>query len=190
MSEDSKQPVTVVISAMVRPSRVQDYEEWQQGINNASAKFDGYLGVDIIRPSHHTHPEYVTILRFADYEALRAWEQSEERGEWLKKAEGMLLAKSWVAKPSGLQVWFNRPDFEGHLPRPAYYKLVIVGMLAVYPLILLVDTAISPFTAGWPHLLRLLLSVTFVSALLTYPVMPTLTRLLDGWLYPHQPDDD
>jgi len=54
-------------------------------------------------------------------------------------------------------VWFNRPDIESQLPRPAYYKLVIFGMLAVYPLILLVDVLTAPFTIHWPNLLRLLL---------------------------------
>jgi antibiotic biosynthesis monooxygenase (ABM) superfamily enzyme len=37
---------------------------------------------------------------------------------------------------------------------------------------------------GLPALLSLLISVTFISALLSYPVMPYATKLLAFWLYP------
>jgi len=83
MTEDSKQPITVVSSEIVRPSRIDAYEEWVLEINEGTAQFEGYLGVDIIRPSHRTHPEYVAILRFTDYDALRAWEQSSVRSQFL-----------------------------------------------------------------------------------------------------------
>lgn len=55
-------------------------------------------------------------------------------------------------------------------------KKVIIGMTAVYPLILLVNQGVGPFLTGLPPKLALLISVMFVSALMTYPVMPLLTR--------------
>jgi antibiotic biosynthesis monooxygenase (ABM) superfamily enzyme len=61
---------------------------------------------------------------------------------------------------------------------------VILGVLAVYPLILLANWLLDPFLKGFHPLVSLFISVLFVSALLTYPVMPWLTRLLNFWLYP------
>jgi antibiotic biosynthesis monooxygenase (ABM) superfamily enzyme len=54
----------------------------------------------------------------------------------------------------------------------------------VYPLILLSNLLLSPLLKELPALLGLLISVIFISALLTYPVMPYLTKMLTFWLYP------
>ncbi|PSN11398.1 antibiotic biosynthesis monooxygenase, partial [filamentous cyanobacterium CCT1] len=64
------------------------------------------------------------------------------------------------------------------------YKQVVLGVLAVYPLILLANTLLGPLLVGLPPLLALLISVIFVSALLTYPVLPWLSKGLGFWLYP------
>ncbi len=59
-----------------------------------------------------------------------------------------------------------------------------MGILAVYPLILITNIIIGPLLEDLPQLLGLFISVVAISALLTYPVMPLLTRLLGFWLYP------
>jgi antibiotic biosynthesis monooxygenase (ABM) superfamily enzyme len=64
--------------------------------------------------------------------------------------------------------------------------MVIVGTMAVYPLILLVNQLAGPFIGTLPDKLSLLISVVLVSALLTWPVMPWLTKLLGFWLYPEK----
>ncbi|MBE9112840.1 antibiotic biosynthesis monooxygenase, partial [Nodosilinea sp. LEGE 07298] len=69
-------------------------------------------------------------------------------------------------------------------PSPPYYKQVVLGVLAVYPLILLANGLLGPLLIGLPPLLALFISVIFVSALLTYPIMPWLSKGLAFWLYP------
>lgn len=46
------------------------------------------------------------------------------------------------------------------------------------------NVLLNPVLKQLPALLGLLISVTFVSALLTYPIMPWLTKLPGFWLYP------
>jgi antibiotic biosynthesis monooxygenase (ABM) superfamily enzyme len=69
-------------------------------------------------------------------------------------------------------------------PEPPYYKQVIIGVITVYPVILLSNLLVAPFLQGLHPLLSLLISVTFISALLSYPVMPYATKILAFWLYP------
>ncbi|MGQ9872096.1 hypothetical protein [Leptodesmis sp.] len=55
-------PITLVISEIVESDRIQEYEAWTRGINQAAQKFAGFLGVETIRPRDRNHPEYAVIV--------------------------------------------------------------------------------------------------------------------------------
>lgn len=178
-------PITLVISEVVRADRILEYETWVKGINNAAQQFDGYVGVEVIRPRDHRYAEYVVIVKFDDYAHWRAWQTSSVYRDWLDKARHLIVSRTHQHQPAGLELWFTLPPNRSQqTSQPAYYKKVVLGVLAVYPLILLANVLLNPLLQGLPALLGLLISVTFVSALLTYPVMPWLTHLLGFWLYP------
>ncbi|PZU97252.1 MAG: antibiotic biosynthesis monooxygenase [Leptolyngbya sp.] len=181
-------PVTLVISEVVEPSKVTAYEAWTKGINHDARQFEGFLGVEVIRPRDHDHPEYVVIVKFESYDRLRSWLISPIYRDWMDQSYGLIAARSQQHLPNGLELWFTLPQARsgGHdpLPPPPYYKQVVLGVLAVYPLILLANALLGPLLGGLPPLLGLFISVIFVSALLTYPVMPWLSKSLEFWLYP------
>ncbi len=177
-------PITLVISEVVDPSQVPAYEAWTAGINHDARQFEGFLGVEVIRPRDHHHPEYVVMVKFDTYDHLRDWIISPTYRAWMDKSYGLIATRSQQQLPSGLELWFTLPQAQSGLPSPPYYKQVVLGVLAVYPLILLANLLLGPLLAGLPSLLALLISVMFVSALLTYPVMPWLSKGLGGWLYP------
>jgi uncharacterized protein len=181
-------PVTLVISEVVEPSKVDDYEAWTKGINRDARQFEGFLGIEVIRPRDHAHPEYVVIVKFESYDRLRCWLISPTYRAWMDRSYGLIAARSQQQLPSGLELWFTLPQARlgttSPLPSPPYYKQVVLGVLAVYPLILLANRLLGPLLGGLPPLLGLFISVIFVSALLTYPVMPWLSKGLEFWLYP------
>lgn len=178
-------PITLVISEVVEPGCVQAYEAWSRGFNQLAQQFEGFLGVNVIRPRDHAYPEYVVIVKFDSYAHFRAWRTSPIFQQWVEKGRDLVVDRS-QQQFGGVEMWFSSlsPKAANTLPQPAYYKNVVLGVLAVYPLILLADGLLGQWLKPLPHLLGLLISVTFVSALLTYPVMPWLTWLLDFWLYP------
>ncbi|WP_416673670.1 antibiotic biosynthesis monooxygenase [Egbenema bharatensis] len=181
-------PVTLVISEVVEPSKIPAYEAWAKGINRDASQFEGFMGVEVIRPREHDHPEYVVIVKFRTYSELRNWMMSPTYRHWMNQSYGLISARSEQQLPSGLELWITLPKsrLEGRspLPSPPYYKKVILGVLAVYPLILLANWLLEPLLTGLPPLLALFISVIFVSGLLTYPVMPWLSKALGFWLYP------
>ncbi len=184
-SQQYSGPITLVISEIVEPHRMQEYEAWTRGINQAAQQFTGFLGVETIRPRDHAHPEYVVIVRFDNYDNFKAWSKSSTYRNWIERSRHLVTARSRQQLPSGVEVWFSLPQNSSqNSQHPAYYKKVILGVLAVYPLILLSNALLGPVTNEWPPLLGLLVSCVFVSALLTYPVMPWLTKMLNFWLYP------
>lgn len=181
-------PITLVISEVIEASQVSAYETWTKGINRDARLFHGFLGVDVIRPRDHRHPEYVVIVKFETYEHLREWMISPVYHNWMEKSHGLITARSLQHLPSGLELWFTLPKIYSEsgipLPCPPYYKQVLMGVLAVYPLILLANLLLEPLLKGLPPLIALFISVIFVSALMTYPVLPWLTKALGPWLYP------
>ena len=178
-------PITLVISEVVEPNRIEEYEAWTKGINQSAQQFEGFIGVDVIRPRDHQHPEYVVIVKFDNYDHCKNWLTSSVYQQWMQSAEEFIAQRSQQQLPDGLELWFTLPKSKfSNPPQPAYYKQVIIGVITVYPLILLANLFLNPFLQGFPALLSLLISVIFVSALLTYPVMPYITKILSFWLYP------
>ena len=178
-------PITLVISEVVEPNLIKEYEAWAKGINQSAQQFEGFIGVDVIRPRDHQHPEYVVIVKFDNYDHCKNWLTSSIYQQWMQRAEEFIAQRSQQQLPDGLELWFTLPKSKfSNPPQPAYYKQVIIGVITVYPLILLANLFLNPFLQGFPALLGLLISVIFVSALLTYPVMPYITKILNFWLYP------
>lgn len=182
-TEQNDQPVTAVISHLVKPERRDDYERWLHGIASAAQQFEGHMGVSIIRPDDPTYPEYVSILRFDHYINLRQWLESEVRKNWLNWAKPLIQKDETVQTLTGLEAWFTLPDRPLKRP-PKRYKMAILTTLAVYTLSNLLGHVLTPLLSGIPAWLRSLLIIALVVVLLTYVVMPQLTRLFYPWLYP------
>jgi hypothetical protein len=176
-------PVTVVVSRVVKPDCIPAFEEWVSGITHESSTFDGYLGSDVVRPHDPSNPTYITIFKFDTYPHLRAWADSPNRARWVEKVRPMTVGEADVKKITGLEYWFTLPDRAAVMPPPRH-KMALVTLLAIYPLILLVDFVLGPLTDGMPYLLGLLLSVGATVILMTWPVMPMMTRLFAFWLFP------
>jgi len=68
--------------------------------------------------------------------------------------------------------------------RPPRYKMALLTWVGAYALITAVLAVLGPAMAAWPLMLRtLLLSVTMV-VVLTWLMLPGLTRLFRRWLAP------
>jgi antibiotic biosynthesis monooxygenase (ABM) superfamily enzyme len=67
---------------------------------------------------------------------------------------------------------------------PARYKMVVVTGVAIFAINRLLALLPLAWLAPFPPLVQLLILVFTTTALMTYVVMPRLTKLLAGWLYP------
>jgi uncharacterized protein len=173
-------PVTVTVARKVAPGRERDFEEWVDGIVEAASNFPGFLGAGILRP-HETGQEWHVVYRFSDAQRQRAWEGSAQRTAWLAKADD-LARETGVTHVSGLETWFAQPGRTA--PAPPKWKMAVVTFTAIYPLALIINVLLAPHTAGWPVFLRPIALTGILVPLMTWIVMPRLTRLLRRWLYP------
>src|SRR5262245_17510441 len=150
---DQDGPVTVVIRHRVKPGKEAEFEEWVRGITRAAGAFEGYLGYNVVRPADAAHPEYVVFIRFDTFANLEKWEDAGTRRRWLELLEPLTARAPSRERHTGLEVWFTPPAGRAQPPR---WKMAAVTLLAVYPLISLVQATLVPLLADWPVLLRTL----------------------------------
>lgn len=180
--EQDDQIITVVISQVVKPGCEGAYEAWLKDITTVARTYVGHMGTNIIRPQLGVRPEYVIIFRFDGYENLKAWMTSRDREYWLAQAQSLVESEPQVQHISGLEAWFSLPGQP--LKTPPRYKTAFLTWVSVYVLINVLNTFVTPLLRGLPpFIISLVITITMV-LLLTYVVMPRVTRLFKSWLYP------
>lgn len=175
--------VTLVVTERVRPSQVTAYEAWARELHALQRLQPGFIGLHVLRDTSGPVPEYVTLVRFASPDALAAWRASAEYARALEQLPQFTAGEVDYRESVGLEAWFDRP---ARAPAPALWKNVLVGIVGVYPLILLFTLLLGPFTKGWPWWAAILSTVVPSTIFLNWPVLPLLSRMLRRWLYPAQ----
>ncbi len=183
MNELSTEPLTVVVSRRVKKGEEAAFEQLSSQMTERAANFPGYLGATMFRPSSADDPEYRIVFKFRDRDTLTAWEDSEERAELLEQIESLLVQPSEREVTSGIVTWFTLPGQNPVIPPPKW-KMTIVSWLALYPAVTLVFVLFGDLLAGVPLLLRTLIVTVVVMLLMTYVLMPRMTRWFSFWLFP------
>ena len=179
-------PVTVIVSRQVKPGREADYEAWLQGVTRAAHQFPGYLGADVIRPGPAGPREYTTIFRFSSLATLEQWEAFAVRREWMARVAELISAEATVRRLEGLEFWFTGPGIPTAV-QPSPHKMAVILIVVVFCMLSTLGPLIRSLLGGVPGLLRTLIVVTIQVVLMTYLVMPRVTRALAFWLYPKVP---
>jgi uncharacterized protein len=173
------EPVTVTVARRVAVGREREFEDWYDGIIGAASRFPGFLGSGILRP-HTTGQDWHVVYRFAAPEDLTRWEESPERAGWLRKTDD-LARETGVERVSGLETWFSLPGRTA--PAPPRWKMFLVTLVAIVPLVLLMNLLVLPVMDGWPLVARTLIFSGTLTGLMTWLVMPRVTRLFRRFLY-------
>lgn len=182
MNTQSQQPVTVIVSRRVKPDEVTAFEALSSEMSRRASHFAGYMGATLFRPAGPDDPEYRMIFKFADEETLAVWEASGERAEMLEKLEALLISPTEREKVSGLVTWFSLPSKNPVTPPPRY-KMTIVSWLALYPAATLIFWLFGPWLAELALPLRTLLVTAVLMILMSYVLMPFMTRRFAFWLF-------
>lgn len=174
-------PVTVEVLRRPKPGRELDFEEYLTGISRAAMAHPGHLGTNIFRPADGSNQAYRVIFKFDRSSNLQRWESSEERAQWRALAETVsITCKREVT--SGLEAWFTLSEHIAE-PHPSKHKMTLVVWLGIYMLVNIAFVTVGPFVESLPLLVRTLIITGLVVPVMTYFVLPFLTRLFGSWLF-------
>ena len=175
-------PIQVAIVRTVKPGYETDFEAALHGFVQHSLSQPGQLGVHIIRPAPGSGSrQYGIIRKFADRESLAAFRKSPDYLKWNQLAVEFTEGPAHVEELCGLESWFTLPGENlGPLPK---WKMAIATYLGVLPVVMLLALTLGRLTRSWNFILNNVVFNACVVALLTWVVMPLITRALHGWLH-------
>ena len=179
-------PVTVLVTRRPLPGAEDAFEEYLKGITKAASVQPGHLGATIFRPAGGKDRAYRILFRFDKRSNLERWENSDERAAWRARASQVSQPREAQVE-SGLETWFTvgNCDVPTHPPK---VKMALVIWLGIFIIVSSLSLVLMPLIAHWPMLLRTLLFTGVVVVLMTWVVMPLLTRWFAWWLHPQLKD--
>ena len=181
--EDEAELVTVVVSHPVDPADEDSFLAWQERVTDAERGFDGFRGAELFRPVAGVQDEGTALYRFDSDEHLDAWLESPERQRLLDEGrhfKNFILKR--ISSPFGS--WFAPSGGEGGCEAPAQWKTAFSVLVGLYPTVVLLTLAISEIWKKAELWESLLIGNILSVALLTWVVMPIVTRVLRFWLEP------
>lgn len=174
--------VTIVVRRRTRPGCEADFEQAMREFIAFALASPGNLGIHVIR-SEQAHPrEYTVVDRFADADSRRAFTAREAYREWMLRLRELTVADPLIEEMHGLSGWFALPD-QPTAPHPPEWKMALITFVGVYPLTSLLPPLFASRLSAWHPLVQNLLVTGIIVALLTWVVMPALTRLFRRWLF-------
>jgi hypothetical protein len=180
-------PVTVSITRHVAPDRVDQMVAWVRAGSSLAERFPGFLGTGWVRPSV-TSDEWHMLYRFDSSESLARWEASSQRTWWLESAQG-IVGESLRERRTGIEGWFDPPQeyaaedlASPPPPAPPRWKQAVMIWTAFFPLSLLTGLLLSHAAPGLSLVPRVLVTTVLMTPVMTYVVLPQLTRRLEWWL--------
>ena len=180
-------PVTLVITRRVKAGKAPAYEAWLQALQHDLRDLPGYLGVTTQRPAPGAPLDYVNVLRFESLQALQHFERSPVRERHLREVTELVEGDAAWRQLTGLEFWFTPPPGTV-VPQPSRPRMALLMIAVVFILVLSIGSAVNAATAllplALPYPVRLLLTIVIEVLLMTYWLMPVLTRRLAAWIYP------
>ena len=179
--------VTVSITRRVDPERFTEASEWVQFGINLAHRYPGFLGSGWVRGSEES-ATWNMLYRFSNAERLEAWENSDERTEWLEAGTDLVL-DAHVEKRTGIEGWFDTmqqapPGTPALLPPPRWKQMISIW-LGFFPVNLVFTLLVTWLVPGWGDLAtawKVLLTTLVLTPLMAYFVLPWVTRMLRPWL--------
>ncbi|MEI6828985.1 MAG: antibiotic biosynthesis monooxygenase [Synechococcaceae cyanobacterium ELA445] len=172
----------VAVTRQVRPGQEAAFEESLRGMLAEAEAFEGYVGGEVHVPSRRHGPWHL-VLRFETPEQFRTWEDSAPCQRWIERANALSSQPPTVVRGNALEAWVALPELPAAQPPPKW-KTTLLSALGLYPLILLVPGLLGPITVQLPAPLRTLLNLAVMMPLMSWVVMPQVSRLFRRWLYP------
>ena len=173
-------PIHVAITRRVKSGCEEDFQNALREFFQTSFTHDGVLGATMIVPPPGSDSREFGILRtFANEKDRDDFYASAIFKAWEKKCEPLTETNSWTHRPlHGLEAWFRTP----HHPPPRW-KMAVATFIGVFPVATLLSLTLAPTLKSWHFLLSNALFNVCVVTLLTWVVMPLVTRVLHDWLH-------
>jgi uncharacterized protein len=171
-------PVTGVASFRVRPGEQHRVAGFHTRLVERLSAFPGFLRSEVFEPVPGVQDETVVVFSFDRREHLDAWLGSDARREMLAEIEPFIEGGRTVNVVGGFAGWFGG----GGAAPVRTWKQASVVLLALFPTALVLTVLRRWLLPDVNWVLGVLLGNVAGVIILSWALMPFLTRLLADWL--------
>lgn len=171
-------PVTAVVSFRVKSGNEPRNAELQATLVERMSTFPGYLRSEVFQPVPDVQDDTVVVFSFDSREHLDDWLCSDERQTLLEEIEDSVDGDRTLNVVGGFGGWFA----ERGAVSVKTWKQASVVLLALFPTALTLTLLRRWLLPDVGVVGAVFIGNVFGVAILSWFLMPFLTRLLDGWL--------
>lgn len=183
---------TELVTIDVEDGHEEEYAQLRSELDAAAEAFPGFQS----GTSHELGAgRWLAVLQFDTPEHLSAWQQSEERGELLKKVDLISVSENEVV-PTGFGRWFA-VSARDQLQTPVWKQAMVV-VAVLYAMVSVLDITLGNAVGkglsvegsqvfgglGLPFPVVVFIGNAVGTVILTWVLMPIVVRLMDWWLRP------
>jgi uncharacterized protein len=174
---------TAVILTTVEADKADRFRAWHKEAVRAADRWPGHLGTTLQAPVPGVQDQWVTMVTFDSDEHLAAWMGSDDRRALLERGGEIFRDTATRRAQAGFDQWF---EFKraGGAAQPPPWKFNYLILVGLYPIVMLeilfLNNKLDWMQLSLGNLIGNVLSV----ALLGWPVVAILGKLMGWWIQP------
>ncbi|MCU0527637.1 MAG: hypothetical protein MUF72_22795 [Elainella sp. Prado103] len=185
-TDHSMQQASLVFESIVPIDQEIAFQKWHYNLRRAAEQFQGYIRTDLCPPVKSDQIKWYSIMHFRSADDLNNWLKSDVREMLIEEGKHFVKHYQFKSFTTGLEGWFSQSkgDQVG-LGAPAW-KLNLAIILGLYPTVMLQSILFAKlgWLQDWSLARSMLVSNVLCTSILTWWVMPSITKMLDFWLQP------
>ncbi len=182
---------SLVIEHTVPAGEGLAFRWWHAKVTRAAKNFKGHIRTDLCAPVKGQQPsqpmKWYSLVHFESPELLNQWVNSRDRKALIRTGRKTFASYQFISFSTGLEGWFSRRTGteQSGLGPPAWKQNAVV-ILALYPTVIIQSLLFSALglMQSWTLPNSMIINNIITSSILTWGVMPLVTKLLRFWLQP------
>jgi antibiotic biosynthesis monooxygenase (ABM) superfamily enzyme len=171
-------PVTAVASFRVKAGNAERYLEFHTKLVDCLSAFPGFIRSELFEPVPGVQDDTAVVFSFDTRAHLDAWLESDRRRLLLSEIDEYLEGGRTVNVVGGFGGWFGRPG----MVSVKRWKQASVVLLALFPTTLVLTKLRQELLPDVGFAPGILLGNAVGVTIMSWVLMPVLTKMLAGWL--------